>query len=185
VTIEDLIQALERQPAILACGLLCPALLALLLGFMHGKRGGGSAPWKYVYMILVYAAAIPGMFACVLTAYALLFRNANLLTMNMLVYFLPIVAMAVTLILIHRNINSFDEVPGFDRLSGLMVMLAVSFAAAFVLHRMHFGIVFFGTLGQFVIIAVAAFAMLKWATGKMAGSEQRPLADALGDDATK
>ena len=44
----------------------------------------------------------------------------------MLVYIVPFVSMIVTLVMVGRNIN-FADIPGFGRLCGLMLMIAVSF----------------------------------------------------------
>jgi len=183
MTIDDLIQLIEKYPLILACVLGVPPLAALAVGTLHGERNGGATPWKYLYAVLVYATCIPGIFASVLTGYLLFFRNENILKLNVLVYLLPIVAMAVCLLLIRRNIASFDDVPGFGRLSGLMLILAISFAVAFALHRLYFGIVFLAPLAQLGAIALVVFAMLHWGAGKVSGKrETRSLTDVIKGD---
>jgi len=53
----------------------------------------------------VYLVCIPGLLASVLTSYSLFFRHADLLNVNLAVYFLPIISMIVTLILIHKTVN--------------------------------------------------------------------------------
>lgn len=96
-----------------------------------------------------------------LVAYGVLFVRANLLTVNVLVYFGPIVAMAATLVLIHRAVD-FDDIPGSDRLSALVTLLALSFAIVFLLSRSFFGAFFFGSIGYLIAICVVVFALLKW-----------------------
>jgi len=81
------------------------------------------------------------MFAGVLTAYALFFTKENLLDVSIVVYLLPIISMVVTLVLIRKNV-SFEDVPGFERLSGLMVMIACSFAIALVIQKTRIWIIF-------------------------------------------
>ena len=56
-----------------------------------------------------------GLFAAVITAYGLFFTRTNLLEVNLLVYALPIVSMAFTLLAVRRNVE-FESIPGFDRL---------------------------------------------------------------------
>ena len=104
---------------------------------------------------------IPGIFAAVLTAYTLFFGNESLLDANVLIYFLPIATMVVTLVLIRKRV-SFDDVPGFDRLSGLMVLMACSFAIALALHKTHIFIGFFGSVEMLFVLAAGVFALLKW-----------------------
>jgi hypothetical protein len=70
-------------------------------------------------------------------------------------------------------VNSFEEIPGFGRLSGLMLLLGLSFAAAFVLHRLTVGIFFVAPLAQLGVIAVAVFALLHWGMNKLGGKEEK------------
>ena len=118
-------------------------------------------PWKYGYTVLVYVACAGGVVAALLTGYSLLFLHANLLAVNALVYFAPIVAMALTLWLIRRHV-AFDLIPGFDRLSGLIVLIAVTFAIVFVLSRLFVGVVFLGSVWVLLAFAAFLFALLKW-----------------------
>jgi hypothetical protein len=182
MTIEELLQRVGMHPLALVVLLALAPAVSAMVGLLHGRGGGGASPWKYLHSALVYAACIPGMFAVVLTVYALFFRNDSLLRVNVLVYFLPIVTMAATLLLTRRAVHTFDEVPGFGRLWGLMLMLGVSLGVAFALHRMHFGIFFLGPLAQLAVIAAAVFALLQYAAGRMQGKpDDRSPADVLRD----
>lgn len=175
MSFEDLTHWLERYPLWLAGFLLIPLAACGLLRVLHKSGGGDQSPWKYAYSVLVYWVCVPGLFAAMLTAYLLFFRNENLLKVNMLVYFLPVISMAAALLLIRSNVSSFAAIPGFGRLSGLMVMLGISFAIAFILHRLHFGILFFGDLGSLLVMAAVAFGLLKWGLTRLSGKdEERP-----------
>ena len=145
MTTRDLIEMAGQHSIVLATAFIVPPVAAWLVGHIHGQGRGGSSPWKYVYALLVYLASVPGMFAGVITAYSLFFSRDNLLDVNPLVYFLPIVSMIATLVLI-RNAVAFDEVPGFDRLSGLMVMVGCSFAVALAIQKTNIWIVFGGSI---------------------------------------
>src|SRR3569623_1373525 len=122
MTINDLIHLANGHVLALVLFFLAPPVAAWLCGVMHGRGNGGNAPWKYVYSVLVYLECLPGVMACVMTGYELFFQHADLLKVIIAVYFLPIVSMIVTLIFIHKTVN-FENVPGFDRISGLMVMI--------------------------------------------------------------
>src|SRR5436309_5209613 len=145
MTTRDLIHQADQHPVALAAALSALPLFAWVVGWFHDRGRGGAGPWKYLYAVLVYLACVPGMFAGVLTAYTLFFSRENLLDTNPLVYFLPIVSMIVALVLIRQNI-SFDEVPGFDRLSGLMVMVGCSFAIALAIQKTKIWIFFGGSI---------------------------------------
>jgi hypothetical protein len=163
MTTRELIQWSGQHPAVLLAMFVAPPLLAWLLGKVHGKENGKLAPWKYLYSVLVYLACVPGMFAGVITAYTLFFSRENLLDANLLVYFLPIVSMVATLVLIRKNV-SFEDVPGFDRLSGLMVMVGCSFVIALAIEKTRIFLFFGGSIGMLFALAAGIFALLKWGT---------------------
>ena len=161
MTIRDLVNLAGQHPLALVVAFLAPPLAAWLLGLMHPRGQGGLAPWKYFSAVLVYLACVPGMFAAVLTAYSLFFSRENLLDANVLVYFLPIVSMAATLVFIRKNVP-FDKVPGFDRLSGLMAMVGCSFGIALAVQKTNIWIFFGGSIEKLFILAAGVFALLKW-----------------------
>jgi hypothetical protein len=161
MTLRELIQAADHHPLPVAGALVALPVLAWLVGMIHREGEGRNAPWKYGYAVLVYFACIPGMFAAVLTAYAMFFQNENLLDANLLVYLLPIGSMAATLVVIRKRV-AFDHIPGFDRLSGLMVLLACSFGLALALHKTRIFVGFFGSIEMLLLLAGGIFALLKW-----------------------
>ena len=114
MTINNLINlAAGHQLALLIFFVALP-IVAWLCGRIHGRGNGGTAPWKYIYSVLVYLVCIPGLMASVLTGYQLFFQRADMLNVNLAIYLLPIVSMIVTLIFIHKTVD-FENVPGFDR----------------------------------------------------------------------
>jgi hypothetical protein len=163
MTTRDLIQLAGQHPLVLVAAFVVPPLLAWLLGQMHERGRGAAAPWKYLYAVLVYLACVPGIFAGVITAYALFISRENLLDANLLVYFLPIVSMVSTLIFIRKNV-SFDEVPGFDRLSGLMVMVGCSFAIALAIQKTNIWLFFGASIEKLFLLAAGVFALIRWGT---------------------
>jgi len=163
VTIRDLLNLAGQYPLPLAGAFVAPPLVAWLLGLMHPRGQGGLAPWNYFSAVLVYLTCVPGMFAAVITGYSLFFSRENLLDANVIVYALPILSMVATLIFIGRDVP-FAEVPGFDRLSGLMTMVGCSFAIALTIQKTNIFLLFGGSIGTLFILAAGVFALLKWGT---------------------
>jgi hypothetical protein len=161
MTIRDLTILAGHYPLALVAAFLAPPAAAWLLGRLHGRGQGGKAPWRYFSAALVYLTCVPGMFAGVITGYSLFFSRENLLDANLLVYFLPILSMVATLVFIRKNV-SFDEVPGFDRLYGLMAMVGCSFAVALAIQKTNIWIFFGGSIEKLFILAAGVFALLKW-----------------------
>ena len=173
MTLRELIQTAGSHPLPVAGTLVALPVLAWLVGVLHREGEGRNAPWKYGYAALVYLACIPGMFAAVLTAYAMFFQNENLLDANLLVYLLPLASMGATLVAIRKRV-AFDDVPGFDRLSGLMVLLAGSFGLALALHKTRLFLGFFGSIEMFFLLAAGIFALLKWGAYTLFRSKAEP-----------
>lgn len=173
MTTRELIQMAGGHAWVLLAASIVPPLAAWLCGKLHGRSNGGGAPWKYVYSALVYLVCVPGMLAAVLTGYTLFFSRENLLDVNLLVYFLPLVSMVVTLIFIRKNV-SFDLVPGFERLSGLMAMMGCSFAIALAIQKTNIWIFFGGSIEKLLALAVGVFALLKWGTYMLFRSREEP-----------
>ena len=172
MTLRELFAAVDAARVPLLIGLGAVVLVTALLGLLHGRGNGGRAPWRHLYAFLVYAACVPGIFAAVAVVYALLFSNENLLDLNAAAYLAPIASMVLTLGLMRRNV-SFDEVPGFRRLTGLMTMIAVTFAIMLVLRSLRVWLFFSASLVWFFVLAAALFVLLKWG-GRLLFGRRRP-----------
>ena len=95
-----------------------------------------------------------------LILYGLFFYQTNLLDVNFLAYFLPIVSLGFTLVIISK-IVSLDEIPGFERLSGLLTVIILAFLATFLLQRVFIHFVFFGSFMNFIAVFAALFLVFK------------------------
>lgn len=166
MTFEQLLHSLGQNPEVLLAVFVGIPVVAFCLHLILGRSD--LRHWRYVYSVLVYLTCVPGMFATALTAYTLLFLRVNLLGVNMLVYFLPILSMAATLGVIRRSI-SFDVIPGFHRIQGLMLLLGASFLVVFLLDRLRVWLVFRGSFLALVALALVLFLALKWGMHKLFG----------------
>jgi hypothetical protein len=161
MTARELMEAAGQHSIYLIIYFAALPALALVLGYIHGPNKGSLSPWKYIYSFLVFGACIPGILAAVITGYILFLTRENLLDFNLLVYVLPIIVMLVTLVLISRNV-SFEEVPGFHRLSGLIATMAVTFALVMLIEKTRIWVVFFGSVYTLIGLTIGLYALLKW-----------------------
>ncbi|MEL6820449.1 MAG: hypothetical protein AAFP70_01710 [Calditrichota bacterium] len=166
MTIEELIQQIGSNPTIILCVLIAVPLIAFLYGRLVSAANRLESPHKYAYSSLIYLACIPGGFAAVLTAYSLFFLQSNLLQVNPLVYFLPIISMAITIAIIRRDVV-MDAIPGFDRLYGLLAIIGVSFFLSFLLIRTRVWFFLGGSFKALLIIAIGSFLLLRWGSSKV------------------
>jgi hypothetical protein len=160
MSIRDFIELAAGRPLVVSAVLAAPPLLALLWGLLHRKEKSSSAPWKQGYAVLVFLTCIPGMLAAVLVGYSLFFSHENLLDQNALVYFLPLVCMAATLVIVRRR-TAFGDLPGVGRLWAFIFLLGLSFAAALAIDRTRIFVGFFGSVDRLFLLVAAVFVLLK------------------------
>ncbi|MEE4355470.1 MAG: hypothetical protein V2I97_03325 [Desulfococcaceae bacterium] len=162
MTLQEIIAKIgQTDYRILLAIFLAPPILVRIISRIHPRRGGNEPPWNYIYSFFVYLVCVPGMCSCVLTAYSVFFIRQNLLNVNFAVYFLPILCMIGTLVLVGKNAE-WNRLPGVDRLYALMIILVVSFGIALAIQKSRIWIVFGGTVGTLILVALFCFALLKW-----------------------
>jgi hypothetical protein len=161
MTGRELVALIGSNPLLLSIVLGIPPVVALAAGPLHGAGNGARGAWRYLYSAVIYATCIPGILAVVLTGYSLFVARENLLDVNVLTYIAPIVTMVATLVIVRRNVP-FDQVPGFDRLSGLMTMIAMTFVIVLAVSKTRIFLFFGGSIGVAIALAAFVFALLKW-----------------------
>lgn len=144
--------------------------ITALLAWIMGKGEGEVSPWCNLYATLVYLTSIPGIFAIALTLYLTIFRKESLLNVDLYTQILPIISMVFTLILIGKNV-SFDSLPGFKKLSGLMLAIGAIMILMYVLDKMRlivFSYLPFSQLLIFflVLLVIAVFGISRFMKSK-------------------
>ena len=135
MTLQDLFDYLSANPFFIFAYFLGIPLTALIAGWL-GKGEGHISPWKYLYACLIYLICVPGIFAITLNVYLFLFESGSILQTNLITQILPIASMILTLWLIRRNVD-LDNIPGFDKLSGLVMMISAVLIIMWIIDRTH------------------------------------------------
>lgn len=156
MTLQELFDTLAHNPTPVIIYFLLLPIAAAIGGAVATKEEARQSPWKYFYSALVYMSSVPGILALVLCVYTLFFeRQRSLLEVNALVYFLPILIMIATLLLINKKVD-MRYIPGFRRLSGMLMMLAVTFITILIIQQTRIWIVFHGSVmylfGLFLVL---------------------------------
>lgn len=161
MTLREFFDYLSEHPlAIIGYFLLIP-IIALLAGWM-GRGAGHQSPWKYLYAVLVYAVCIPGIFSIALSLYLFLFeRGGSILNTNLLTQVVPVVSMILTLSLIRQN-AAFESIPGFGKLSSLMLTIGAIFILMYLLDRTHLTAFVFVPVQYLVLMVVALILVLRY-----------------------
>ncbi|MEY3051551.1 MAG: hypothetical protein RLY31_1336 [Bacteroidota bacterium] len=160
MTLRDLFELIGRHPAwVLSYFMLIP-----LASFLTGKAAageGGQPPWRYIYSGWVYMSCIPGVFALTLSAYVFVFERRSIFDTDVYMQLMPVLSMFVTLWLIRREV-SLDEVPGFDKITGLVGMMAGIFAVLWILDKTRIWIVSYLPFWQGMLLFLGLLALVLW-----------------------
>ena len=135
MTLQEFFDVCSNHPEFIGFYFVALPLTAFLAS-VFGKGEGHLSPWKYLYTFLVYSATIPGIFAVVLNVYMFLFERQSIMDSNIYTQILPIMVMFFTLWLIKRNVP-FEYIPGFNKISGLVMVTFVIIAVMWLLDRTH------------------------------------------------
>ena len=171
MTLQEVFNQIGDNPSLLLLYFIgLPIITYVATLFSEGESY--HAPWKYVYSLFIYAACIPGILAATLTIYVLVFEGKSLLQINSVVYFLPIVSMIATLLVMSRGLE-LRRIPGFEKLSGLLFMIAVTFVAILILQKTRIWVVFYGSVWFLVGLFVILFAVFKYGWERLSAKSER------------
>ena len=165
MSINQWLQSINN-PEILVIFFAGLPVFTLLIGIFHRKKSGDRTNFRYLYSSLTYISAAFGTFSMSLIAYALFFTQINLLDVNFFIYFLPLISMLITLMIIGKQVE-FSKLPGFDKLSGLIVLLSVTFAIVLFVSKSRIFIGFFGSMESLLALAAFVYFLLKWSIKKI------------------
>ena len=136
MTLRELLDYLNANPVMVVGYFLLILITALLAGIM-GRGEGHLSPWKYLYSAIVYLVCVPGIFATTLAVYLFLFeQGGSIFNLNLLTQVLPIGAMLATLAVVRRNV-AFGYIPGFGKLTDLIMTIVTVFVLMYFLNRLH------------------------------------------------
>ncbi|CAH0998849.1 hypothetical protein LEM8419_00164 [Neolewinella maritima] len=123
---------------------------ALLAGFME-RREGHLPPWNYLYSAMLYLVAIPAVFSVGLTAYRWLFERSSIMEADLVLQIVPVISLILTVLFIRRQV-SLRALPGFGRLSGLVLLIAAGLILLWGIDRTR--IILFSQLPMQYLVAV-------------------------------
>lgn len=135
MTLRDLLVYIGNHPEAVVLYFALLPVAALLLAWIAGAEGRNS-PWRYLYSAIIYLSAVPGIFALSLNVYIFLFERSSILNLDIYTQVLPILSTILTLGIIRRNVD-LSYIPGFGKLSGLLMLIAASIGLMWLVDRTH------------------------------------------------
>jgi len=156
MTLQEFLDSCAQNPSLIILYFLCLPLTAFLAS-IFGKGEADISPWKYLYSVLMYLACIPGIFAITLNIYLFLFERRSVFEADIFSQILPIIIMIITLLLIRRN-TCFEDIPGFNRLGGLLLIIGSLLSAMWFLDKTR--IVVFSYMPFYVVLIILTVLLI-------------------------
>ncbi|MCD5380453.1 hypothetical protein LR004_00865 [Candidatus Gracilibacteria bacterium] len=165
MTLQQILDAFtqyQTQSLYFFLGIPLLAVIAIFFKKKYSKNLGV----KVFNSLLIYLVSVPGILSLILSIYSIFILKGNILELNILPYFVPLISMGVTYTIIQKNIG-LKEVPGFGKISSLLLLIFLSFIVVFILQRMFIGIIFVGSIGYIIGLFVIIFVAMKLVFDKM------------------
>lgn len=165
MTLKDFFDLIGQNPIWLLVYFLMIPITALLAG-IFGKGEGHLTPWRQLYSTLIYLVAVPGLFAISLSIYFFLFERRSILDTDVFNQIVPVLSMIATLLLIRRNVN-MDKIPGFGKISGLMMMIGTALLLMWMVDRTRIWVVSYLPFHQVLLIFAGLLLIIRMGWRKM------------------
>ncbi|MCB0653516.1 MAG: hypothetical protein KDC85_19725 [Saprospiraceae bacterium] len=156
MTLKELFDLMAQNPVYLLFFFIVIPMTALLSGFF-GKNEGHLSPWKYLYSTLIYLICVPGIFSVSLSIYMFLFEKRSIMDTDIYTQILPVFSMIFTLLIIRNNVD-LDDVPGFGKLSALVMIISATLGLMWFIDRTH--IIVFSYLRFEMVLLIFAILLI-------------------------
>jgi drug/metabolite transporter (DMT)-like permease len=165
MTVQELFDFVGNNPMYILYYFIAIPILAGIVGLIGDDKCKFS-PWREFFMIIIYAVMIPGIFAFFFNLYLFLFENHSILNFDILIQILPIVSMIVTLLVIKRYVR-FDEIPGFDKISGLVLVISAIIMILWIADKFRIVAFTYMPFHYFIIIFLGLLIAINWGIKKL------------------
>lgn len=159
MTLQQFFEWVQTHPMSVLYYFLGVMLGTLVLNALSEGQGH-TAPWRWLYSVIVYAVCIPGIFAIMLNIYFFLFEKHSLMQAELLLQFVPVVAMLTTIFFIRKNV-SLDAIPGFERIYSLAAIIATVLMLMWVVDRTHLYAISFIPFYFVIILLVGSVLFIR------------------------
>ena len=167
MTLQEFLGYLGDHPGAVAGYFAGLPLFAWIIGAIDNDRGH-VAPWNYFYSGIIYLSSIPGIFVLALNVYLFLFERRSILELDLISQVLPVLSMIFSLAIIRRNVD-LAYVPGFEKLSGLLLLLTAVIAMMWLADRTQVIAFIRMRFEAVVIVFLLIFLMTRWSIRRLLG----------------
>ena len=161
MTLKQFFDFLSSNPSLILFYAIAVPLSALLTGFFS-KGEGHLSPWKYLYSFFIYFVCVPGIFAFMFNIYLFLFERQSVWDLNIYTQILPVIVMVVTLLIIKKFV-SLDDIPGFGKITGLIIMITAILMIMWFLDKTRIYVFSYMPFSQVILIIVGLLIAIRFA----------------------
>lgn len=165
MTVQELFDFIGNNPHYVLMYFIGIPVIAGITGLLADDKCTQS-PWKEIFMVIIYAVMIPGLFALFFNIYLFLFENNSILNFDIFIQILPILSMIVTLLVIRRYIE-FKDIPGFDRISGLIAAISGLIIILWFVDRIRIVAFTYMPIHYFLIVFIGLLIAINWGIKKL------------------
>ena len=101
-----------------------------------------------------------------LNVYLFLFERQSVFDTNIFTQILPLLSMIITLWLVRKNV-SFDDIPGFDKIGGLIMIIAALIVFMWFLEKTHILIITVVPFSYFLILFIVLLVIIRFGWKKL------------------
>ncbi len=165
MTVQELFSFVGQNPYYILYYFIALPIIAGIVGLLGDDKCDRS-PWKELYMIIIYAVMLPGMFALFFNLYLFLFDRRSILNFDIFLQILPIISMIITLLVIRRFV-SFDAIPGFGKISGLIMVISAIILILYFVDRFRIIAITYMPFQYLILIVVALLLAINFGLKKV------------------
>ncbi len=165
MTIQQIIDWFGSNPRFILNYFIFIFIIALL-GLLFVKPHNFKGLVKYFYSAIIYAVSVPAILSAVLTMYNIFFLKYNLLNLDVLSYFVPIIGCILSLVVVNKTVP-MRLIPGFKNLSGLFILILLTFFVTYILQKMFFGVIFIGSFSTLLLLFLGVLVIMAWAWNRI------------------
>lgn len=169
MTLGEFFDLLAGNPAYIIFFFSIIPFSALLAGIL-GKGEGHISPWKYLYSALLYFSCVPGIFAVTLSVYFFLFERRSIMETDVYTQILPVASMLLTIFIIRKNVD-LENVPGFDKLSGLIMIITAALGIMWFVDKTRIWVLTYVPFQYVFLIFIALLLVIRFGWSKITSRE--------------
>ncbi len=167
MTLQALFQLMGNHPLwVLSYFGLVPFMAWIINDLSKGQAH--RSPWNYSYATLIYLSTVPGIFSLTFTIWMWLFERRSILEMDVYFQIAPVLSMLLTLYIIKRQVD-LDYIPGFDRLSGLITMIAAALVFFWILDKTRIVVFSYMPFGYALLLFAGLLLLMRTGWKRFSG----------------